>query len=107
MWRLLFALLVSAMVAGCHSSQETAPPRPKPTTKPTAGSANEPLWNLLRGGGQVVIMRHAKTTPGTSDPPNFKLGDCSTQRNLSDEGRAQAKAIGQRFKEQDVMLADV
>jgi len=108
MLRLLFALLLSACVAGCHSSEKTAPAAPKAaTTKPSAGPVNDPLWNLLRGGGQVVVMRHAQTTPGTSDPPNFKLGDCSTQRNLSDEGRAQAKAIGEMFKQRDVIFADV
>lgn len=52
---------------------------------------------LLRAGGVVVAMRHA-LAPGTFDPPEFKLGDCRTQRNLSDEGRAQAKRIGQWFE---------
>ena len=40
-----------------------------------------------------AIMRHA-LAPGTGDPSNFTLGDCSTQRNLDDRGRAQAQAIG-------------
>ena len=52
----------------------------------------------LRTGGCVVILRHAQTVPGTGDPANFKLNDCSTQRNLSDDGREQAKRIGQWFK---------
>jgi phosphohistidine phosphatase SixA len=38
-------------------------------------------------------MRHA-LAPGGGDPPGFRLGDCSTQRNLSDEGREQARRIG-------------
>ena len=42
-------------------------------------------------------MRHA-IAPGTGDPANFALRDCSTQRNLSAEGRAQAAAIGDRFR---------
>lgn len=50
------------------------------------------------GGGLVVAMRHA-LAPGTFDPPGFKLGDCSTQRNLSDEGRAQAQRIGAWFRQ--------
>jgi phosphohistidine phosphatase SixA len=53
--------------------------------------------SLLREGGVVVAMRHA-LAPGTFDPPEFKLDDCATQRNLSDEGRAQAKRIGQWFE---------
>ena len=52
---------------------------------------------LLREGGVVLAMRHA-LAPGTFDPPQFKLGDCSTQRNLSDDGRAQARRIDQWFK---------
>jgi len=52
---------------------------------------------LLREGGVVVAFRHA-LAPGTFDPPGFTLGDCSTQRNLSDEGRAQARRIGQWFQ---------
>lgn len=51
---------------------------------------------LLRAGGAVVMLRHA-LAPGTFDPPGFRLGDCRTQRNLSDEGRAQARRIGAWF----------
>ena len=62
-----------------------------------AGAADE-LWDLLRGGGQVVLIRHALTDPGSGDPPDFRLADCSTQRNLSEEGRAQARRIGEAFR---------
>ena len=51
---------------------------------------------LLRKGGVVVAFRHA-LAPGTFDPPNFRVGDCGTQRNLSDGGRAQAGRIGEWF----------
>lgn len=47
--------------------------------------------------GAVLLMRHA-TAPGTGDPADMRLGDCSTQRNLSDEGRAEARRIGDRFR---------
>lgn len=52
---------------------------------------------LLRQGGVVAVFRHA-LAPGTFDPPGFRLGDCSTQRNLNDEGRAQARRIGEWFQ---------
>ncbi len=55
--------------------------------------AIENAWDLVRSGQAVVIMRHA-LAPGTGDPSNFKLGDCTTQRNLSEAGRSQAKLIG-------------
>ena len=61
---------------------------------------------LLRRGGCVVAFRHA-LAPGTFDPPQFKLGDCSTQRNLSDEGRAQARRIGAWFRQQELIPAAV
>jgi phosphohistidine phosphatase SixA len=53
--------------------------------------------DILRQGGLVVAFRHA-LAPGTFDPPAFKLGDCKTQRNLSEDGRAQARRIGAWFR---------
>jgi len=47
--------------------------------------------------GKVLILRHMTTEPGIGDPPGYRLDDCSTQRNLSVEGRRQAHAIGQRL----------
>ncbi|NDA90383.1 MAG: hypothetical protein EBY20_05700 [Alphaproteobacteria bacterium] len=43
--------------------------------------------------GYVLLLRHA-LAPGSGDPANFRLDDCSTQRNLSDEGRQDARDIG-------------
>ena len=69
----------------------------------TAGADAEAL---LRKGGVVVVFRHA-LAPGTFDPPGLRLGDCSTQRNLSDEGRAQARRIGEWFRERQLQPAAV
>ena len=52
---------------------------------------------LMREGGCVVMLRHAQTEAGIGDPPNFRIDQCSTQRNLSADGRAQAVLIGQWF----------
>lgn len=57
------------------------------------------MWPLLRKGGQVVLIRHTDTEPGVGDPPNMRLNDCTTQRNLSEEGRAHARRIGAAFRE--------
>lgn len=65
------------------------------------------FWPRLRQGGCVVLMRHAQTEPGTGDPPNFTPGRCETQRNLSAEGRAQARRVGEAFQRQDIALASV
>jgi hypothetical protein len=52
----------------------------------------EQAWSALARDGAVLIVRHG-VAPGTSDPPGFRLDDCSTQRNLSAEGRAQAERL--------------
>lgn len=61
-----------------------------------ARSADAAASDLLREGGVVLALRHA-LAPGTFDRPEFRLGDCSTQRNLNDEGRAQARRVGDWF----------
>ena len=66
-------------------------------------SASE-LADKLRGGDYVLLMRHAEA-PGVGDPPNLRLGDCSTQRNLDASGRQQARALGNWLKQQGVTEA--
>ena len=61
---------------------------------------------LLREGGVVIAFRHA-LAPGTFDPPEFRLGECRTQRNLSDGGRAQARRIGEWFEARQLKPARV
>ncbi len=46
--------------------------------------------------GRVLLLRHA-IAPGVGDPDNFRLRDCSTQRNLDAAGRAQAARLGKRI----------
>lgn len=53
---------------------------------------------LLREGGNVLLIRHAATVSGVGDPPGFRVDDCSTQRNLSDRGRADAQRLGERLQ---------
>ncbi len=65
---------------------------------PSAARANETLWSQLGSSGHFVLMRHAITTPGAGDPPGMRLDDCSTQRNLTDEGRQHARRIGEAFR---------
>jgi len=55
------------------------------------------ILEALTVPGHVAIMRHA-IAPGTGDPDNFSLRDCSTQRNLSEEGRQQARDTGEFFR---------
>jgi len=69
--------------------------------------AAEPVWDVLRGGGQIVMLRHASTEPGLGDPPGFRLDDCATQRNLSEAGRSEARRIGAAFVRRAVPVARV
>ncbi|WP_246590625.1 histidine phosphatase family protein [Paenibacillus sophorae] len=63
----------------------------------TAGPVNPPLLDSLRQGGYILYMRHGEATVG-EDRPNPVFTDCSTQRNLSGEGRRQAAALGEAFR---------
>jgi len=69
--------------------------------------ADEAVWKLLRQGGQVVFIRHAVTTPGVGDPEGFRLDDCSTQRNLSEAGKAEARRLGESLRTRNVPIAQV
>ena len=67
--------------------------------EPLRAQASDPLIERLRAGRCAVLMRHAQTDPGVGDPPGFRLGQCATQRNLSEGGRAQARAAGEWFRQ--------
>lgn len=56
--------------------------------------ADEAAWQNWLDGTAVVIMRHT-LAPGTGDPMQFQLADCTTQRNLNQVGRQQAQQWGQ------------
>lgn len=62
--------------------------------------------DAIRKGGVALLMRHA-TAPGGGDPPGFRLDDCSTQRNLSEEGRAEARRIGSHLKKLGLQSGEV
>lgn len=75
-----------------------------------ATTANELLiWDKLQSTapkGYVLLMRHSYA-PGVGDPENFRLNDCSTQRNLSDVGRQDAEDVGQWLKRRDIKIFQV
>ena len=64
------------------------------------------IWDQLQGTsakGYVLLLRHS-LAPGVGDPDNFRLGDCSTQRNLSDIGRSDAREVGAWLKRLDIKI---
>jgi len=72
---------------------------------PAAAAEPFPI-ERLDDGGYVVMLRHARA-PGTGDPNHFRVGDCATQRNLDDEGRAQAERLRKRLRAAGVAAAEV
>ena len=75
---------------------------------PAAASADDQseVIDRLKAGGHILTIRHA-LAPGNGDPPNFKIGDCATQRNLDDTGRDQARSIGVWLRNNGVTSARV
>ncbi len=67
---------------------------------------NKKLFYQLGEGGKLIFIRHAYA-PGSGDPDNFNLNDCSTQRNLSDDGRIQAEYIGELFRNKKIKIEKV
>jgi len=105
-------LMLASLHTGLLGTAWAVPAGPQAST---AGEAmvsdvkpgpNAAVAALLRAGGVVLVVRHA-LAPGTFDPPEFRLGDCRTQRNLNDEGRAQAQRLGQWFRDQKLEPAAV
>jgi len=75
----------------------------------SAMANEEAIWDKLQGTnpkGYVLLMRHA-LAPGVGDPANLRVGDCSTQRNLNDQGRQDARDIGQWIKRREVRILRV
>ncbi len=64
------------------------------------------LIKRMQAGGHILMIRHA-LAPGFGDPPEFQIGDCSTQRNLDDRGRQQARAIGNWLRARGITAASV
>ncbi|MBI4273974.1 MAG: histidine phosphatase family protein [Rhizobiales bacterium] len=74
---------------------------------PANAADNAALWAKLKDGGSVALVRHGRTPGGFGDPPGFRLDDCATQRNLTDEGRAQSRALGARIRAQGIRIGKV
>src|SRR5439155_26739564 len=69
---------------------------------PVAAAASDEAWAALAKGGHVALVRHGNAPPGYGDPPGFKIDDCATQRNMDERGRAQARALGEAFRQHGV-----
>ena len=104
----LVACLLLAAVTGCGGN------RPGPSGSTGSGVpstlAEQPggrdLIARLRQGGHVIFIRHAATEP-TQDDPRPDLADPRTQRNLSDDGREQARQLGRAIRRLGIPVGTV
>jgi len=69
-------------------------------------AAADSVWDALRAPGSVVVLRHSYA-PGGFDPPDARLDDCATQRNLDEAGRAQARRVGEAFRQNGIAVGTV
>jgi virginiamycin B lyase len=91
--RMLVAGAVAALVLSFTAAGSTA--------------ADPGLVRALREGGLVLVFRHAATDFSKPDRDPVDLERCSTQRNLSAEGRAQARAIGRAIRRLEIDVGTV
>ena len=63
-------------------------------------------WAEAKKGDRIILIRHA-LAPGGGDPPEFKIDDCSTQRNLNKIGIQQSQHIGRLFRENKIPIDQV
>jgi phosphohistidine phosphatase SixA len=75
-------------------------------TATSVAQTADTVWEALREPGSVVVLRHSYA-PGGFDPPDAKLDDCSTQRNLDENGRAQAGRVGEAFRQNGIAVGSV
>ncbi|WP_245409952.1 histidine phosphatase family protein [Pararhizobium haloflavum] len=68
--------------------------------------ATEAAWARIGNGGYTILLRHTQML-GSRDPPGVDISDCSTQANLSDNGRQQARRQGTRFAARAVNLTAI
>ncbi|MBP0016790.1 MAG: histidine phosphatase family protein [Cyanobacteria bacterium SBLK] len=119
MKRTIISGLLLLSLLGCENTDIRDAPVSSPVSTPDAteevkeeatgaiasDNSGGGLWSQLRQkeGHYFVLMRHA-LAPGTGDPANFRVDDCATQRNLSAEGREQARRTGEAFKAQGIVV---
>src|SRR5690348_3264568 len=61
----------------------------------------------LQKGGYVLFIRHPKTHPDQADTDPLHIDNIKAQRQLNEEGRKQAKDLGQAFRALKIPVATV
>ena len=74
-------------------------PAQQPSSEPVHELSGTALLTALRAGGFVLYFRHTSTDFGQNDDSMTTFEDCAKQRNLTDKGRNEARAIGAAIRE--------
>ena len=74
----------------------------EPVMAQTTRASKAELLATWRKSGGVLLIRHAATEAGIGDPPGFVIGQCRTQRNLSEAGRQASRALGAWLQAQNL-----
>jgi len=96
------ALALAATLGGAAGAQAPAPAAA--IAPPLAGTA---LRDALQRGGYVLYFRHTSTDFGQNDDGMTSFDDCTKQRNLTDAGRAEARAIGAAIARLKIPVGEV
>lgn len=104
-WLSLLPLVLAtlAVASGCDldsGDESDGDERRIAGAEKTGGRSSDRLLDRLRGGGHVLVFRHAATDTGIDTTAD--LSDCSRQRNLSSEGRRQSRTIGRAFRRLEI-----
>jgi phosphohistidine phosphatase SixA len=91
-WHFCLAMLALAMIAAPASAQ------------PLAGMA---LIEALKGGGYVLVMRHANSPAMPPDKANADPDNTELERQLDTTGRQTARAMGLAFKAMGIPVGEV
>jgi phosphohistidine phosphatase SixA len=100
-------LTAAALVAGALAAAAALAADPAARQALAPRLQGQALVDALKQGGLTILMRHASTEPVAPDPETFDLADCTTQRNLSERGREQARAIGAALPKLGIRISKV
>lgn len=106
-WSALLAAGIALVAPWPPASAQS--PTAAPASAQGVGAALEgrALLSALRGGGYVLYLRHTSTDFGENDDRMTDYQDCAQQRNLTDQGRAEARAIGAALRQLRIPVGQV
>ncbi len=91
---LAFAARTAWAQDGSETSRRQLPPAPARSGDTLVEIPPAQLLAELKRGGYVLYFRHTSTDFSQDDSKSRGYDDCANQRNLTDRGRDEARAIG-------------